>query len=258
MRLFSSLKNDQEYNSILIIVCYVTKYTLFILIWNDITAADFTELFFEHVECWFDFSRNIIMNRDSWIISDFWWEICEIQIIKQQLSIIYHFQTNDQSEVLNRIIENYLRAFTSENQIMWAKLLFLVQFVYNNSWNHTIQMSSNRLLHEFNCKIHIDIVNNIIKKRISAAKNHVEKLHKLWQKLCLKLVKVQEWMTAYYNTCHVSKQFKIKDLVMNNELDWWNYLPSEFYKWGWLIYTWCTRCILSGADILTCMAFRKL
>jgi hypothetical protein len=71
MKLSFSLKNDQEYNSILIIICCITKYTLFISICDDITAADFAELFFEHVECWFDFSRSIVMNKDSWIISDF-------------------------------------------------------------------------------------------------------------------------------------------------------------------------------------------
>ena len=101
MKLLSSLKNDQEYNSILIIVCYITKYALFILIQNDIIAADFTELFFEHVECQFDSSRSIIMNRDSQIISDFWQEVCEIQIIKWWFSTAYHSQTDDQSEVLN-------------------------------------------------------------------------------------------------------------------------------------------------------------
>ena len=51
MRLSLLLKNSQEYNSILIIVCHVTKYALFILTQNDTTAADFAELFFEHVEC---------------------------------------------------------------------------------------------------------------------------------------------------------------------------------------------------------------
>src|SRR5438045_332864 len=108
MRLFLSMKmkNDQKYNSILTIIYHVMKYALFILIQNDITAADFAELFFEHV-------------------------------------------------------------------------------VYNNICNHIIQMSSNRLLHRFNCKIHIDIMNNVIKKRISVVKDHVEKLHKLHQKLCL-------------------------------------------------------------------------
>ena len=40
-------------------------------------------------------------------------------------------------------------------------------------------MSLNKLLYDFDCEICINVVNNIIKKRISAAKNHVEKLHKL-------------------------------------------------------------------------------
>ena len=62
----------------------------------------------------------------------------------------------------------------------WVKLLFLVQFIYNNSCNHIIQMSSNRLLHEFDCEICIDVTDNITEKKISAAKNNIEKLHKLW------------------------------------------------------------------------------
>ena len=74
-------------------------------------------------------------------------------------------------------------------------------------------MSLNQLLHEFDCEIHIDVTNNIIEKRISAVKDCVEKLHKLWQKLCLWLMKVQEQMTIYYNVCHVLKQFKIRNLV---------------------------------------------
>ena len=180
MKLFSLIKNDQEYNSILIIVCHVIKYALFILTWNDTTAADFAELFFEHVECQFDFSRSIVMNKDSQIISDFWQEVCEIQIIKQQLSIIYHSQIDSQSEVLNWIIEDYLRAYTFKNQMMWVKLLSLAQFVYNNNHNHIIQMSLNRFLHDFNYEIHIDVMNNIIEKKISAAKNYVKKLYKLW------------------------------------------------------------------------------
>ena len=65
-------KNNQKYNSILTVVYHVTKYALFILIQNDTTTADFMKLFFEHVECHFNFSRNIIMNRNSCITSNFW------------------------------------------------------------------------------------------------------------------------------------------------------------------------------------------
>ena len=94
-----------------------------------------------------------------------------------------------------------------------SKAAFFAQFVYNNSCNHTIQMSLNWLLHEFDCEICIDVANNVIERRILTAKNHIKKLDKLWQKLCLQLVKTQKWMTTYYNTYHVSKQFKIENLV---------------------------------------------
>ncbi len=64
-------KNNQKYNSILTIIYYVIKYILFIFIQDDIIAADFTKLFFEHIKYHFNFSRNIIINRDSYIILDF-------------------------------------------------------------------------------------------------------------------------------------------------------------------------------------------
>src|SRR5437667_9800573 len=88
-----------------------------------------------------------------------------------------------------------------------------MQFIYNNNHNHIIQMSLYRFLHRFNYKIHIDITNNVIKRKISTVKDCVEKLHKLCQKLCLQLMKTQEQMTTYYNIHHILKQFKIRNLV---------------------------------------------
>ena len=82
LSLSMKMKNDQKYNSILTVVCCITKYALFIFIQNDTTTANFVKLFFKHVECYFDFSRSIMMNKNSCIISDFWWEVCEIEMIK--------------------------------------------------------------------------------------------------------------------------------------------------------------------------------
>ena len=96
-----SIKNGQEYNSILTIVCRVTKYALFIPTRDDTTAADFAELFFEHVECRFGTPRSVVSDRDSRITSDFWREVCEMKIMKRQLLTTYYPQTDGQSEALN-------------------------------------------------------------------------------------------------------------------------------------------------------------
>ena len=74
-------------------------------------------------------------------------------------------------------------------------------------------MSLNQLLYRFDCEICIDITNNVIERKILTVKNHIKKLHKLCEKLCLWLVKVQKQMTIYYNIHHVLKQFKIENFV---------------------------------------------
>ena len=177
------------------------------------TAAEFAELFFEHVECRFGSPRSIVTDQDSRITSDFWHEVCEMKIIKRRLSTAYHPQTDGQSEALNRIIEDYLRAYSADDQTVWAKLLPLAQFAYNNSRNHTMGMSPNRLLHGFDCEIRIDVADNVSERRIPAAKDRIEKLHQLHQELRLQLVEAQEWMAAYYNAHHVPKQFQTGNFV---------------------------------------------
>src|SRR5438045_7377891 len=153
------------------------------------------------------------MDRDSRIMSDFWRKVCEMKIIKRHLSTAYHPQTDGQSEALNRIIEDYLRAYSADDQTVWAKLLPLAQFAYNNSCNHTTGMSPNWLLHGFDCEIRIDVADNVSERRIPAAKDRIEKLHQLCQELHLWLVEAQEWLAAYYNAHHIPKQFQTGNFV---------------------------------------------
>jgi transposase InsO family protein len=208
-----SRRNGEEYDSILTIVCRVTKYALFIPTREDSTAVDFAELFFEHVECRFGTPRSVVTDRDSRITSEFWREVCEAKIIKRRMSTAYHPQTDGQSEALNRIVEDYLRAYSAEDQTAWAKLLPLAQFSYNNSRNSTTGMSPNRLLFGFDCEIRVDIADNVPEGRIPAAKDRVEKLHQLRQRLRTRLMEAQERMARYYNANHVPKQFRVGDFV---------------------------------------------
>ena len=134
-------------------------------------------------------------------------------MIKRRMSTVYHSQTDDQSEVLNCIVEDYLRAYSTEDQTAWAHLLSLAQFTYNNSRNHIIKASPNCLLHGFNYEIRVDVADNISKRRIPAVLDRIKKLHQLRQDLRLQLIEAQERMIVYYNARHVPKQFKVKDLI---------------------------------------------
>jgi len=109
------------------------KYALFIPTRDDTTAADVAELFFEKVETVWGTPKSVVSDRDSRITSRFWAEICELKMLRRRLSTAFHPQTDGQSEALNRIVEDYLRAYTAEEPVSWAKLLPLAQFADNNS-----------------------------------------------------------------------------------------------------------------------------
>ena len=74
-------------------------------------------------------------------------------------------------------------------------------------------MSPNRLLFGFDCEIRIDVADNVSEKRIPAARDRVEKLYQLRQRLRTRLIEAQEHAAHYYNANHIPKQFKVRELV---------------------------------------------
>ena len=59
--------------------------------------------------------RSVITDKDSRITLEFWREVYEAKIIKRRMSTAYHPQTDGQNEALNRIMEDYLRAYSAED-----------------------------------------------------------------------------------------------------------------------------------------------
>jgi hypothetical protein len=55
--------------------------------------------------------------------------------------MVYHPQTDGQTEHVNQVIEGYLRAFTSQRQDNWDNLLPSGEFHYNNSVHSSTQQT---------------------------------------------------------------------------------------------------------------------
>jgi hypothetical protein len=142
-----SKRNEQIYDSILIVIDRYTKYFRYISARKDWTTKQLTNQLFDEIFFKHEMSKSIMFDRDSLFIFNFWFNFCYHLKIKIRLNIVFHFQTDDQTERQNQTLKQYLRIYVNYQQDNWVKLLFVAEFAYNNSWHSVIKMSSFTILY---------------------------------------------------------------------------------------------------------------
>jgi hypothetical protein len=67
-------------------------------------------------------------------------------------SLAYHPQTDGQTERVNQILEDMLRACALKDSKSWDKCLPYAEFSYNNSYQKSLKMSSFKVLYGRKCR----------------------------------------------------------------------------------------------------------
>ncbi len=114
--LSSSKWKKVVYDLIFMIVDHYTKMTRYLFMKKTLTVVELAKLFFEKIALRYEISSNIIIDQDNLFINAFWSEICYHVKMKQRLSIIFHLQTDDQTEQQNQMLKHYLRVYCFEKQ----------------------------------------------------------------------------------------------------------------------------------------------
>src|SRR5882724_436947 len=111
------LPMSSGYDTILVIVCHLTKMALFIATRATDTSEDLAQLYLHHVFSKHGAPSDIVSDRGKTFVSDFWSSLCRLLHIKRNLSTAYHPETDGQTECLNQILEQYLRIYSdSQNR----------------------------------------------------------------------------------------------------------------------------------------------
>ena len=149
LSLFSDWKSD-SYDSILVIIDRLLKMVHYKPVKVTIDAPVIGEVIINVVVQHHGLPNSIISDRGAIFTSKFWSSLCYFLGIKWRLSIVFHPQTDGQTERQNSTMEAYLRAFVNFEQNDWARLLPMAEFAYNNAKN----ASTGHTPFELNCGYH--------------------------------------------------------------------------------------------------------
>jgi hypothetical protein len=141
MDFVTGLPWSEGFNAVLVVVCRLTKMRHLITCRDTCTSEELAELYLKNVARHHGLPKTIISDRGTQFVAKFWTAACEAWGIKLKLSTAYHPETDGQTERLNAVMEQYLRAHVNYLQDDWAKWLHLAEFAANNQASETTGIS---------------------------------------------------------------------------------------------------------------------
>ena len=120
-------------DAVCVVVDRLTKERHIIAVNHRIGAREFARFFIDHVYRLHGLPRSITSDRGTQFVNEFWSYVCKTLGITHALSTAYHPETDGQTERVNAIFEQYLRAYVNYNQDDWPEWLSLSEFTANNA-----------------------------------------------------------------------------------------------------------------------------
>uniref|UniRef100_A0A2N9GVS5 Integrase catalytic domain-containing protein n=1 Tax=Fagus sylvatica TaxID=28930 RepID=A0A2N9GVS5_FAGSY len=141
MDFVEGLPTSRKQNVILVIVDRFTKYVHFISLSHPYTASKVAALFLQHVFKLHGLPSSIVSDRDTVFTSLFWEELFRRQGVDLAMSSSYHPQSDGQTEVVNKSLEHYLRAFAADKPSLWVEWLPLAEYWFNTNYHTSTKLS---------------------------------------------------------------------------------------------------------------------
>ncbi|PNY16671.1 retrotransposon-related protein, partial [Trifolium pratense] len=147
MDFITGLPPSSGYTTIMVIVDRLTKYAHFIPMKSDYSSKSVAEAFMHNIVKLHGMPKSIVSDRDKVFTSSFWQQLFKLQGTSLAMSSAYHPQSDGQTEVLNKVLELFLRCFTFNNPKSWSKVISWAEYWYNTAFQTSIGMTPFKALY---------------------------------------------------------------------------------------------------------------
>ncbi|GJP84180.1 hypothetical protein CLOP_g14268 [Closterium sp. NIES-67] len=121
------------HDAILVVIDKFSKMGHFIPTHTTARTEETAQLFVRYIISQHGIPTTLISDRDPKITSKIWKELMSLLGTKLAMSSAYHSQTDGQTEHLNQIVEQLLRAAYKDEISKWDLHLPVLEFAYNNA-----------------------------------------------------------------------------------------------------------------------------
>ena len=132
--------------------CRSPKSAHFISVRTNYRLHEYAELYFSHIVHLHGVPRTIVSDRGPQFTAHFLEHLHKMLGTNLVRSSAYHPQTSRQTERVNQILEDMLRACVISSKGSWDKWLPLAEFSYNNSYQESIKMAPFEALYGRKCR----------------------------------------------------------------------------------------------------------
>lgn len=126
-------------DTILVVVCRLTKRAHFIPTRSTTTTEDIAEIFMRDIVRLHGVPDTLVSDRDIKFTNTFWRALHAKLGVRLNFSTVDHPETDGQTERVNKILEELLRSYVQGAPLSWDKQLPLVEFAYNNSYQSSVE-----------------------------------------------------------------------------------------------------------------------
>jgi transposase InsO family protein len=103
------------------------------------------------IVCLHGVPKKIVSDRGTQFTLKFWERLHETLDTQLRFNSAYHPQTDGQTERVNQILEDMLRACALQYRRSWDKSLSYAEFSYNNSYQESFRMAPFEMLYGQRC-----------------------------------------------------------------------------------------------------------